>query len=430
MLDAAQLKLHAGRIRESRVLGRSSSMRRLFDFLVDCSLAGKAPKEIEIAIDVFDKGSSFEVTQDALVRVYIHKLRRKLEEYYLGPGRHETERLVIPKGEYRLIFEAAPLPAPVTVQNEPTPVARRQSRHWILVAVALVLTVANGIWAVTRPTTTPAANELTRIQTSPLWAPLFVDERPIYVVVGDYYLFGELDERSMQVRRLVREFDINSRNDLEQYLKNNPELADRYTDVSLQYLPIGAAFALQNVIPLLRLNDTGSRKVQIVLASDMTPNMVKSSHVIYIGLISGLRLLKELAFTGSQFKIGSSYDELVDRHTQRRYVSQAGSTPNGMKYQDFGYVSTFHGPSGNRIMIIAGTRDVALMHAAEVLTHSASLEQLTKRVGPRRDFEALYAVDAIDRLNLDGRLIFAGKLETQTPAGVPAPLSASQASAR
>src|SRR4051812_11622355 len=104
-MNPEQLRAHADRIRAAQVLGRSELMQRLFDFLVTCSLDGKAPKEIELAIDVFGKDAHFEVTRDAMVRVYMHKLRRKLEAYYVGAGREETGRLTIPRGEYRLVFE-------------------------------------------------------------------------------------------------------------------------------------------------------------------------------------------------------------------------------------------------------------------------------------------------------------------------------------
>src|SRR5690348_1395638 len=127
MLDINQLHAHAERIRSSGVLGRSRLMRRLFDFLVECSLTDRAPKEIEVAIDVFDKDADFDVSQDAMVRVYIHKLRRKLEEFYAGPGRLETERLVIPKGAYRFVIE------PVAAAEEaPPPEALREPaiRSW------------------------------------------------------------------------------------------------------------------------------------------------------------------------------------------------------------------------------------------------------------------------------------------------------------
>src|SRR5688572_14223951 len=110
MSDVEALRSHAERIRTSGVLGRSPLMQRLFDFLLECSAQNRAPKEIEVAVDAFGKGAEFDVSQDAMVRVYIHKLRRKLEEFYAGPGAGEPVRLSVPKGEYRFVIESAAAP--------------------------------------------------------------------------------------------------------------------------------------------------------------------------------------------------------------------------------------------------------------------------------------------------------------------------------
>ena len=57
---------------------------------------------MQIAVDVFGKPEHFDVSQDATVRVYIHRLRRKLAEFYDGEHAETATRLVIPKGEYRI----------------------------------------------------------------------------------------------------------------------------------------------------------------------------------------------------------------------------------------------------------------------------------------------------------------------------------------
>jgi hypothetical protein len=82
-------------------------LRRLFDYLVENSLAGQSPKEIAIAIDVFGKTSDFDAAQDALVRVYIHKLRKALDEFYSARG-EPSARLQLPRGDYRLQLSTPP----------------------------------------------------------------------------------------------------------------------------------------------------------------------------------------------------------------------------------------------------------------------------------------------------------------------------------
>src|SRR5580693_10286001 len=104
MSDPASLQALADRFRATGALGRSQLIQKLFDFLIECSATGRAPKETEVAVEVFGKDIAFDVAQDAMVRVYVHKLRRKLEEYYSAAGHKDPFHLTIPKGAYRIVI--------------------------------------------------------------------------------------------------------------------------------------------------------------------------------------------------------------------------------------------------------------------------------------------------------------------------------------
>jgi hypothetical protein len=449
MSDAELLRAHAERIRASGVLGRSSLMQRLFDFLLERSLTDRAPKEIEVAMDAFGKGADFDVSQDATVRVYVHKLRKKLEEFYAaGAGAKEPTHISIPKGEYRLVVETAnarvpevvapgasipatpgaSIPAvPVTsipvapgasIANGPAPGDLQQPvsaapvsarRKWLFVALAvsLLINVAALFTAYLRPF--EARDELTSVRQSAIWSPILNADRTIFLVVGDYYIFGETDD-SMEVRRLVREFAINSPQDLEQYRKLHPEQAERYLDLELAYLPTAAAYALRDLMPVL---SSANRRVRVVTMSQLNPAVLKSADVIYVGYLSGLGRLGELVFRNSRLSFGESYDEIVDRKTGTRYVSQAGAPYRDQnQIRDYGYFATFAGPEGNRIVVIAGTRDVAAMHMSETLTHPRMLDALLSQAQGQPGFEALYEVYGMNRLNLDGKLLFTAPLDS------------------
>ena len=410
MLDINQLHAQAERIRSSGVLGRSRLMQRLFDFLVECALTERAPKEIEVAIDVFGKDPAFDVTQDAVVRVYIHKLRRKLEEFYAGPGRLESQRLAIPKGAYRFVIE----PVEPAAENPPTevghePALRSWRSRWIAAAlVASVLLNAIGLAWVGYSKWRAAPDSLAPVRSSPAWAHILGDDRTIFLVLGDHYLFGQTDD-SHQLTRLVRDFSINSPSDLQQYLKLHPNETAEDLDLQLSYLPTAAGFALRDVLPVLA---PAHQRVRVALASELNPALLTSAHVIYIGYLSGMGMLRDLVFAGSRFTLGRSDAELVDRVTGERYLSQANVPHGEEKYHDYGYFATFAGPTGNQIVVISGTRDVALMHTAEAVTHARGLAALTASARGASAYEALYDVYGMDRMNLDGKLVLTSKLNT------------------
>jgi len=409
MLDINQLHAQAERIRSSGVLGRSRLIRRLFDFLLDCSLTDRAPKEIEVAIDVFGKDAGFDVTQDAMVRVYIHKLRRKLEEFYAGPGRGEAERLVIPKGAYRFVIEPVETATDISAAESVEKPRRSRRSLWIAAALAasLLVNAAGFAWLWFAKWHT-APDELAQVRSSPVWSRMLSDDRTIFLVLGDHYLYGQTDA-SHQLTRLVRQFSINSPSDLEQYLKLHPDEAGEDLDLQLSYLPTAAGFALRDVMPLLA---PAHRRVRIALASELNPAVLTSAHVVYIGYLSAMGMLRDLVFAGSRFELGRSDAELIDRTTGRRYLSQAAMPHGEEKYHDYGYFATFTGPTGNQIIVISGTRDVALMHTAAAVTQARGLSALVASAHGASGFEALYDVYGMDRMNLDGKLVLTSKLNT------------------
>jgi hypothetical protein len=348
------------------------------------------------------------VTQDAVVRVYVHKLRRRLDEFYSGPGRNDTQRIVIARGEYRLSLE--PNEAATGEGSAALPATRPTLAKNILI-LALAASCGLNILLLTLGHFRHSAVEveLARVRADPIWAPILQDDRPVVIVVGDYYIFGETDA-SMNVTRMIREFAINSHRELEQYTQDHPEVADRYMDLGLTYLPTSVAPAMRELMPIL---SSAGKRVRVVLASEMTPDLLTRSDIVYVGYLSGLGLLQRIVFAGSQFAIGDTYDELIDRKTGRHYISQSSSLWRGdPSYRDYGYFSTFSGANGNRVVIVAGTRDVALTNTAEAVARPQSVDQLTRQAGARHDFEALYEVYGMEGTNVDSKLLTTVPLNT------------------
>ena len=384
----------AARLRARQALGRSPGLNRLFDYLADCARAGMRPKEFEVAAAVFGRDSGFDGGQDASVRVAVHRLRRKLDDFYAGAGRDEPARLTIPKGEYRMVVEARP---------EVAAAPGFAWRRWAMGAVALVLLLNVAAW-VAFWSTHGSERSLARAQASQPWTPITRGQAPTLLVLGDYYIFGEIDEAA-GIDRLVRQYSINSAADLDDWLMDNPKAMGKYRDLDLYYLPVGAAFALRSIVPVLSRGAGQGDNVHVVMASDLTPEMLKRNNIVYLGYLSGLGMLRAPVFAGSRFQVGETYDDLVDGVSHKLYRSQEGGPSQGdANRRDYGYVAAFRGPGGNRIVVIAGARDTGLQQAAEALANPEALKALLKTVGDADSFEALYEAEGIGRSTLGGHL--------------------------
>ena len=84
--------------------------------------------------------------------------------------------------------------------------------------------------------------------------------------MGDYYIFGELNANG-NVARMVREFNVNSRSDLEEMQFTDFERAENYLDLDLSYMPEGSAFALARIVPIL---EESGKNINITMMSDLT----------------------------------------------------------------------------------------------------------------------------------------------------------------
>ena len=394
-----ELMHHAEQFRASGLLGKPGTLSRLFDFLLARSLQGDAPKETEIALQVFGKSPGFDVSQDAVVRVYVHKLRRRLEEFSArAPG---SGKIVIPKGEYRLLLEPVVEPTAPAVAA-PTPRAPSRRASWIGIGVAICCALVVGALLGTGFSAGGAQWDMREVRNSAVWAPLLADDLPITIVIGDYYLLGEANPRTGHIDRLVREFFINSHEDFRDHAELNPQLMQRYRNLDLTYLPAASAFALQDIVPVVGT----TKPVRVVLMSQLDANALKNSHIVYIGYVSGLGMLGDRVFAASRVSPGGSYDELVDTQTDHTYLSTAMGAASGGEFRDYGYFSTFAGPSGNRVVVIAGTRDIGVMQIAQSLSQRHDVRELCQRAGDAKAFESLVEISGMGKTGLQSRSLF------------------------
>jgi len=408
VFSSAELENLCQRIADSGVLGRSKHYAALLAYLVRCSLEERQPKEIELATDVLGKPADYDVSTDSSVRVYVHQLRKKLAAYYEQYELDAAHRLVIPKGKYSL----------AVIAMEPLVAVRRFSlarfgvSNFLLSAVVLLLT-ANLLYMfgqqseASRPPAQLAAAH-------PVWGSVLGDDKPLLIVMGDYYIFGELNANG-NVARMVREFNVNSQSDLEDLQFSDIEHTENYLDLDLSYMPEGSAFALAKIVPILQKS---GKAVNITMMSDLTTADIRSNHIVYIGYISALEKLTAMTFAGSGLRIGRSYDELFNTKTAEYYTSDAGLPEEGDPFRDFGMFSTFPASTDTQVILISGMRDAGLMHTAQALSDTASLDDLVVAIDTDTDeavasFEALYEVFGVDRLNFDANLVYAGSLDTE-----------------
>ena len=162
------------------------------------------------------------------------------------------------------------------------------------------------------------------------------------------------------------------------------------------------------------------------MMSDLTTSDIRDNHVVYIGYISGLEKLTDIAFSGSGLRVGRSFDELLNAQTQEYYTSDAGLPEEGQPFKDYGMFSTFPVSSETQVVLISGMRDAGLMHTAQALSNSDALDDLVVSIENDTDealasFEALFEVLGMDRMNFDANLVYTNLLNADQIWAIPEP---------
>ncbi len=92
------------KILKNSEFAESKNYQELLRYLVQASIPGEPRKESAIAMTVFGKDLTKDMSDGTTVRVHVHNLRKKLDCYYLTEGKNDPIKLSIPKGHYLVQF--------------------------------------------------------------------------------------------------------------------------------------------------------------------------------------------------------------------------------------------------------------------------------------------------------------------------------------
>jgi hypothetical protein len=141
-------------ILQSGTFQRAPLLESFFRYICEQYFEGQSCqiKEYSIAVEALGRPPAFDPKKDSIVRVEAHRLRKRLQEYYDGPGKSHAIRILIPNGQYAPQFisvepanEFAPLDLlPSSIAGVP-PISvsananGRRRRRLISIAAALIV---------------------------------------------------------------------------------------------------------------------------------------------------------------------------------------------------------------------------------------------------------------------------------------------------
>lgn len=374
-------------------LGRGKRLQELLRYLVERSENGNPPKESEIAIDVLGKEVDFNPSADPIVRVYVHKLRKKLEAFYLE--NESSCRLKIPVGSYRVeLVSVEELPslgkgnAVLRLNSKTRNVFRKFSlslSYRIVFAVfSFAFILLGGLavyWVKTNSHST--------------WNTLFGEAQVVTIAVGDFFTYREILPYS-EMSVVVRNPSINSKNEFEQF-SNHPESASRrYAEADLKYYNEGVVVAM---LEIAKMKGFDAAKVNFKPASQLNADDFRSGPIFYIGLFKAMGELRGIVEGAEKYKIQGSASGLHD---------------------DFAAFAITQGPAKHRIVMLASYTDTGVTEIVKVFANEGAFNAAllsAKKINPDFDpdlsednFLILFRSQGIKRQAIDSSIIDAIEL--------------------
>ncbi len=378
------------RICSHRLFATSSTNIKLLRYLVEKAFLGEDIKEFSIGTDLWGKNYGAG-NNDGIVRSYVYKLRKKLNEYYNEPDTNEPIIFEIKKGQYNLNF---------VVNNASRKLDKNKKKSISIPTIYLKISglVIVGIF-IFGFILNHVLNRHARC-----WESFFEKNARNLVIVSDQFIL--LEKNQWNELHATMYYEINSFDEYLDYIRKQPERDIRTTDFTLM-----SQMAPWSVKRLTHWFVTQNSDFNLQLESKLKYDEIRNNNIIFIGQFKTMSNSKSLFLKNSKvfktyldgFKYNDGKSEKIyntryDRKGKIEYamVSFTSLSPN---------TSAFYFVSNNDIGVIATVRN---------FTDHQWLKAFYKNLPKNTQyFNALYEVQGIQRTDLNCKLVELEILENE-----------------
>jgi hypothetical protein len=352
----------------------SKRYQDLLKYLFEKSEKEGSVKEIEIAIDVFDKEADFDPNTNPLIRSYISNLRKKLEHYYLTTEDRYTYKLEIPKGQYLVNFVHANKAHSLKKAYKYT--------NYIYLSIILALIFVLGYLllkspgALEKPINTASAP-------NPVWKEFMqTNSHSTLIVLGDYFFMSEKNNENDRI--FIRNTKINSEKDFQKFSKKYPDNYKNLEILKFTYLRPSACFGLLEV---LRTMGSSAKNVSIKLASQLKWEDFDKHNIIFLGAFKTLYKLDTLVSqTNIRYSVEPSSLKIIDN--KKNAIKSFSVQWLASNYQnDYSVILKIPGSKDNSILFFLGFSEIGVMEAVKTAVDQnfiTRIEQFSKKEIPKQ----------------------------------------------
>ncbi|NOZ63260.1 MAG: hypothetical protein GXO74_16525 [Calditrichaeota bacterium] len=386
-------KASIDRILQSEEFKDSPTYKELLQYLYEYSLTGAPPKESTIAAEFF-KSKDLNTERDAKVRVYMHNLRKKLDSYYLNEGKDDKIKITIPKGHYLLEFAT----------REPAKRKRRLLQFIIANVLIVGLLIIINLIYLSHQKKQAAVTNGELIKNDLIWGDFFNSDKQTLLVFGDYFLYKDTVSVS---HFFIRNPRINSREDFQKFIFENPEYNKRFNEAELTFLGKHAVWCLEKI---LRLYILTNQKFKLKLASHLQWEDFQNNNIIFVGSFKTLRIMRNyMKQVNFHYRVFPNTLYYYDNHLDSTFAYHAPRESQTGHVTDYALVTKLPGPKGNVIMTFSSTHDIGHISVVQSFTNNSFLQKIEQEhkfvKNNVKFFEAVFEVTGFERTGFRSSLL-------------------------
>lgn len=361
------------RVANSSYFRQGTKLRAFLLYVCENSIRGR-PEELtsqSIGSKVFDRPPGYNLGEDTIVRVEARELRKRLEAFFAGEGRHESMIIEIPKGAYTANFRPRELAVPKLLEPDSQGSAEAVSpavskrRRWLVAGLAGSLLISTGaaVWLL-------AANRA--LQRQSRQAASVEDDSFYGELLGT--LGGMANREAMLVisnPKVVLYYGADSNAPIteapDRTIAAPRELKDRFRDAlnnidkdsrfqflrftREDYAGMGDAVA---AIHLDRVMNTMRRPVRITQGRFLNWGHVQKQDLILLGGPGTADWTHQNEIARSNFNIQARRVENLKPLPGEQKVYPLNPEPGGKALTDYGVIKMITYPWGSSVLLVAG----------------------------------------------------------------------------
>ena len=372
--------------------------RKLLEYLVNASFEGTTPKEVTIAYDIFNKGKDFNSAEDTTVRVHMHNLRNKLEQYYQTEGQSDDIQLFIPKGHYQVKF---------IKKSRPESHWKRNFKNVYVVFLAALLCCALLYLLVDKFYFHKHSQYFKGIDNNNVfWKDFFDNGYPTSIIIGDFFVFHEHSLQLNRTRR-IQDYEINTKEELDVYAEENKD--NNVEKWFLGELPHNSIF---NITDIQRILLSFKQKLNINFTTEIDIDFIKNRNIIYVGEFKNLRALSDLTSV-----LPLKYETLAWWHGTISYESQDSLTILKTFHDwdisryvvDLAMVAKLPGQNNENYIIFAGFGYNSQIKVVKLFSDNSSMKKIQEEIETMNGsvpeyFVTVFEVTGFDRASATAQL--------------------------